>query len=136
MPLTDLKPGDSAVGALVVTAEHLASHIVEDTPDAFSTPALAALVERTAAEWLHGHLAPGEMTVGTQLVINHVAPTPRGMEVRVELTVVRVDDRQAEFEWVAHDEVEKIGHGTHHRVVIDAARFGERLKQKSERARG
>lgn len=131
MPLSDLHPGDSAVGAVVVQNEHLASAIVAGTPDAFSTPALVALVERTAAEWLKPHLEPGQMTVGTEMVVHHLAPTPRGMEVRAEVAIVRIGERRIDFEWVAHDEREKIGHGTHQRVVVDAARFTARLAEKS-----
>ncbi len=131
MPLSDLRPGDSAVGAVVVQTEHLASTITAGAPDAFSTPALVALVERTAADWLKAHLPPGLMTVGTAMVVNHTAPTPRGMEVRAEVTITKVDDRRIEFEWVAHDEREKIGHGTHQRAVVDVGRFAARLAEKS-----
>lgn len=131
MPLSDLRPGDSAVGALLVQAEHLASAVAESAPDAFSTPALVALVERTASEWVKLHLLPGQTTVGAQIVVNHTAPTPRGMEVRAEVTIVRVDERRIEFEWVAHDEREKIGHGTHQRVVVETKRLNERLATKS-----
>ncbi|MDW8047024.1 MAG: hotdog domain-containing protein [Chloroflexota bacterium] len=131
MPLSDLHPGDSAVGAVVVQTEHLASTITPGAPEAFSTPALVALVERTAADWLKGHLGPGQMTVGTSMVVYHTAPTPRGMEVRAEVTITAIDDRRIEFEWVAHDEREKVGHGTHQRAVVDAARFGARLVEKT-----
>jgi predicted thioesterase len=52
MALEDLKPGESVSHQVVCAPEHFASRIVAGTPDVFSTPALGALVERTAAEWI------------------------------------------------------------------------------------
>ena len=66
MALEDLKPGMTATLSVVAAPEHFASKIVSGTPDVFSTPALGALVEKTAAEWVGAHLAADQMTVGAQ----------------------------------------------------------------------
>jgi predicted thioesterase len=63
MALEDLKPGDSTILSVTAAPEHFASKIVAGTPDVFSTPALGALVEKTAAEWVGQHLGPDQMTV-------------------------------------------------------------------------
>ncbi|MGH2634446.1 MAG: thioesterase family protein [Tepidiformaceae bacterium] len=130
MPLTDLAPGMTASLSEVCAPEHFASRIVADTPDVFSTPALGALVEKTAAEWVAPHLEPGQMTVGTQMVVNHTAATPEGLAVTSTVTLTAIDGRRLDFAWTASDGVEEVGNGTHQRFIVDRARFEQRLAQK------
>lgn len=130
MGIDAMQVGAVARGSVRCGPEHFASRIVAGTPDVFSTPALGALVEKTAAEWMGQYLGSGEMTVGTQIVINHTAATPEGLEVAVEVRLVTVDGRRFEFEWTAHDGVEQVGHGTHQRYVVDRGRFEGRLATK------
>ncbi|HMO54886.1 MAG TPA: thioesterase family protein [Tepidiformaceae bacterium] len=130
MAIEDMKVGATATGSAVCAAEHFASNIVAGTPDVFSTPALGALVEGTAAEWMGSHLPADQMTVGAQIVINHTAATPEGMTVTAEVKLVAVDGRRFDFEWAASDGVDEVGNGTHQRFVVDRARFEQRLSAK------
>jgi len=57
-----------------------------------------------------------------------------GMEVRVRAELIEVDGRRLVFRVEAHDEVEKVGEGEHHRMIVDAERFGERVSKKRESA--
>jgi predicted thioesterase len=132
MPVNELQPGDSRQDSVTVAPEHFASRIVPGTPDVFSTPALGALVERTAALWLGEHLEPGQMTVGAQIVINHTAATPAGMTVTATVIVESVEGRKVDFTWVATDGVDAVGNGTHRRFVVDVARFEQGLAAKRE----
>ena len=130
MALEDQKPGQSVTGAVVAAPEHFASKIVSGTPDVFSTPALGALVEKTAAEWVGEHLSADQMTVGAQIVINHTAATPQGLTVTTSVTLAAVDGRKLDFTWTATDGVDEVGNGTHQRFVVDRARFEQRLAAK------
>jgi predicted thioesterase len=130
MPLSDLNVGDTVSRSALVAPEHFASRIVHGTPDVFSTPALGALVEKTAAEWVGQHLDPGQMTVGAQIVINHTAATPEGMTVTATVTLEVVEGRRLDFTWTATDGVDDVGNGTHQRFVVDSGRFMERLAAK------
>lgn len=130
MARTDGKPGMTASLSVVCGPEHFASRVVEGTPDVFSTPSLGALVEKTAAESIAPLLDPGQMTVGTQIVINHTAATPEGLTVTATLTLTAVDGRRLDFSWTASDGVEEVGNGTHQRFVVDRERFEQRLTQK------
>ena len=130
MPLDDLTPGAAASLSVVCAPEHFASRIVADTPDVFSTPALGALVEKAAAEWVATQLNPGQMTVGTQMVVNHTAATPEGLTITATVTLTAIDGRRLDFSWTASDGVEEVGNGTHQRFVVDRARFEQRLAQK------
>ena len=130
MVLDDLTPGMTASLSQLCRPEHFASRIVADTPDVFSTPALGALVERAAAEWVATQLDPGQMTVGTQMVINHTAATPEGLTVTAHLRLDGIDGRRLDFSWNASDGVETVGNGTHQRFIVDRSRFEQRLAQK------
>jgi len=130
MPLTPELVGQTETGAVVTGPEHFASKVFSGAPDVFSTPSLGALVEATAAGWLERQIESGQMSVGTQLVINHTGATPPDMQVSVETKVTAVDGRKVEFEWTARDAAEQVGHGTHQRFVVDAERFMKRLAEK------
>ncbi len=136
MGMEGMQVGATARQTVRCGPEHFASAIVPGTPDVFSTPALGALVEKVAAEWMAGHLAPGQMTVGSEIVIHHTAATPGGFEVTAEVRLVAVDGRRFDFEWTAHDGVEQVGHGTHQRFVVDRERFEARLRAKASQAGG
>jgi len=88
-------------------------------------------VEKTAAEFLAPQLDAGQMTVGTQIVINHTAATPAGLTVTATVTVTSVDGRSVGFSWTASDGVEEVGNGTHQRFVVDRDRFEQRLARKT-----
>lgn len=122
--------GDEATGSVTVASEHFASRIVEGTPDVFSTAALGALVEKTAAEWLQRFVTGGEMTVGTQIAINHTAATPEGKQVTVTVRLEAAEPPRYDFTWTAKDEAEDVGHGTHQRFVLERERFMRRLDRK------
>ena len=130
MALEDLKAGATASQSVTAAPEHFASRIVSGTPDVFSTPALGALVEKTAAEWVGEHLAPEQMTVGAQIVINHMAATPEGLTVTATVTLAAIDGRRLDFTWTATDGVDEVGNGTHQRFVVDRTRFEQRLAAK------
>lgn len=125
-----LNVGDEVQGSLTVGPEHFASAMVDGTPDVFSTPSLGALVEKTAADWLHGFVEDGQMSVGSQVVVNHTAATPGGQRVTVTVRLEAAEGPRHDFAWTASDEVEEIGNGTHQRFVVDRERFLGRLAKK------
>lgn len=131
MALTEDLVGQTESGTVTVAPEHFASKVFAGAPDVFSTPALGALIEATAAGWLARHIEVGQMSVGTQIVINHTGATPPGMAVIVETKVTAIDGRRIDYEWTASDAREQVGSGTHQRFVIDADRFLARLATKA-----
>jgi len=96
-----------------------------------ATPAMLALVERTALEMIQAYLPEEETTVGVEATIHHLAPTPLGMKVRAEVEVVQVEGRFVVVKADVFDTVEKVGEATHKRAVVQRAQFAERVKAKS-----
>lgn len=126
----ELVVGAERSGTVVVAPEHFASRIVAGTPEVFATASLGALVEKTATEWLNGSIEDGQMSVGTQITINHLAPTPEGRTVTVTVRLESAEPPKYEFTWTAGDGDEEVGNGTHQRFVIDRERFMRRVDRK------
>jgi predicted thioesterase len=98
--------------------------------DVLATPMLLQLIEQATMECLAPTLAADEISLGAYIELTHLAPTPVGFIVRVEVEVIGVDGRRVNFAVAAFDEREKIAEGTHERYVIDRARFLANLEDK------
>jgi fluoroacetyl-CoA thioesterase len=119
------------------TVPHLypESELFQDMPQVLATGFLVGLMEWACIEALRPHLDwPREQSLGTHVNFSHLAATPPGFIVTVEVKLERVEGRKLSFYLSAHDGVETISEGTHERVVIDAARFNSRIEQKSRDA--
>jgi fluoroacetyl-CoA thioesterase len=112
-----------------LTAKHLAGEVVA----VFSTPELVRFVEICALEGVRPFLKSGQDTVGTRVDIRHLAATPVGMRVTARCTLTEVDRRRLSFTFEVHDDLDKIGEGTHERFIIDRDKQQQRLQEKLAR---
>jgi fluoroacetyl-CoA thioesterase len=118
---------------LLVTPDHLANRFKDATlPPVLATPVMIMVMENAALNAIKPFLGAGESALGTRVDVRHLAATPAGRRVTGEAEVTRVDGRRIEFTIRARDGDEEIGIGTHERMVIDLAKFAERLKMKSD----
>ncbi len=113
-----------------VSEEHAAVHVGSGGSRVLATPWMIAFMERVAHRLLTEHLVEGDSSVGVLVNVRHLAPTPVGTSVRVRAEVVELKGSQVTFSVQAWDQEEKIGEGTHRRVVIDEARFLRRVEAK------
>lgn len=116
----------------IVTPETTAKAMRSGTLNVFATPSMIALIEETAWKSVAPHLEQGQATVGTALHINHLAPTPLGMNVRCETTLKEIDGRKLTFEVIVYDETGLIGYGTHERFIVNADKFQTKADAKSK----
>lgn len=96
----------------------------------YSTPSMVNDVEYTCYDAILPHLEEGENSVGSHIEIDHLGPTPLGMEVRIEVKVLELEKRRVKFAFAVHDAVEQVGRGTHTRFVVDQAKTRERVAAK------
>jgi fluoroacetyl-CoA thioesterase len=118
------------------TVPHLypESESFRQMPEVLATGYLVGLLEWACIEALRPHLDwPREQSLGTRINVSHLAATPPGLTVTVDVRLDRVEGRKLSFAVSAHDGADKISEGTHERVVIDHARFAARI---SDKARG
>ncbi len=119
-----------------VTPELAIDFLGPETARVLSTPSLIKLFEMTCRNLLREFLPPGEDSVGAWIEVRHMAPTPLGMKVTVEVEVSAVEGRRVDFKLKASDEREAVAEGAHQRYVVDVRRFDERVKQKARSALG
>lgn len=126
-----LIPGLIGERRLIVGQEHTASHLGSGGVPVYATPMLVLAMEEAALNAVAPLLDKGQTTVGYHLDIRHLAATPAGMRVTARAELVSVDGRMLSFKVEAHDDVEKIGEGTHIRAIIDIERFKAKVSAKS-----
>lgn len=115
------------------TVPHLYAEFVEfrQMPDVLATGFLVGLIEHVCQLAIKPYLDwPREQSLGTQVSFSHLAATPPGFTIRVSCTVTKVDGRRVRFAARAHDGVDLISEGSHERVIIDAAKFSQRVARK------
>jgi predicted thioesterase len=123
--------------AIIVSPEHLANRFKDATlPGVLATPVMIMAMENAALNAIKPYFEAGESALGTRVDVRHLAATPLGRRVVAFAEVTGVVGRHIEFEVHAVDGAEEIGRGTHQRVLIDLARFSERLAAKFDRKAG
>jgi predicted thioesterase len=127
------RPSIGTVGQLTFTVgtEHIIDFADDGMPAILSTPRLIGLIERTARESLYPFLNPDERSVGIELELRHLAPTPLGASVTCVTRVIQVEGSQITFQVEARDSHEAIARGLHKRAVIRVASFARRVAAKT-----
>jgi fluoroacetyl-CoA thioesterase len=118
-----IKVGMSAERTLVVPPERTVGHFVSHMPMVYATPMMILEMEMASADAIAAVLAPGWITVGTEVDIRHLAATPVGATVRTTAKVVAVERRVIRFEVEAFDDKRRIGEGRHARGLVNVASF-------------
>ena len=125
-----LTPGLTGRTELVVGEEHTAPRVGSGKVHVLATPVMINLFEGAALAAIEHLLPPGYQSLGTHLDVRHIAATPVGMKVYALAEVLEVKDRTVHFSLEAHDEKELIGDGRHERVVVNVAKFDQRVARK------
>ena len=125
-----MTPGLSGSASLVVAEEHTAPRVGSGRVHVLATPVMINLIEAAALEAIERLLPPGHQSLGTVLNVRHIAATPVGMRVTATAEVTAVEGRTIRFRVEARDERELIGDGMHERVVVNVAKFDQRVQRK------
>ncbi len=127
---TLIVPGATGKAKLRVAEEHTAPRVGSGRVHVLATPVMINLIEAAALDALDKHLPPGYQSLGTRLDVKHIAATPVGMKVSAKVQVSRVEGRTVYFSVKVKDEMELVGEGAHERVVVNVAKFDERIRKK------
>lgn len=125
-----LQPGLSLDLTFPVTPDLTAKAVGSGTLEVLATPIMIARMEQAAWTAVAPHLAEGEGTVGTLMNVQHLSPTPVGMEVTCRAELVRAEGRRLVFQVSAWDARGPVGQGSHERAVIQNQRFVEKAQSK------
>jgi fluoroacetyl-CoA thioesterase len=130
LDLSQIKPGLEGRAELVVEEAHTAPKIGSGRVRVLATPVMINLMEAAALDAIERLLPNGYQSLGIRLDVTHQAATPVGMRVTASARVLAIEGRTVRFSVEARDEIEMIGAGTHERVIVNVARFDERVQRK------
>ena len=134
LDLTAIRPGLSGSASLVVGPEHTAPRIGSGRIPVLATPVMISLIEAAALAAAEPLLPTGHQSLGIRLDVRHFAATPVGLTVGATAQVLNVEGRTISFRVAARDDREAIGDGLHERVVVNVARFDDRVQRKARGA--
>jgi fluoroacetyl-CoA thioesterase len=110
------------------------SPIIAVMPKVFATGFMIVLMEWTCTQLLSDHRDQGEGSLGTHVDVSHLAATPPGFTVTVDVECIEVNRRKGVFKVRAHDGIDLIGEGRHERVVVSWDRFKAKVAEKAKAA--
>ena len=132
-PTANVHPGLTGSVEILVGTRDMAPHVGSGKVKVLATPVMVSLMEEASLNAVEGLLPPGHQSVGTRLDITHVKATPVGLRVTAHAEVTRVEGRRITFRVWADDEKERIGEGTHERIVVEVSQFDLRAQEKAPR---
>ncbi len=132
-----LQPGLTYTFKFKVPENKTVPHLYPESPEfqvmpkVLATGFMVGLFEWTCIQAINPHIDwPREQTVGIDVKLNHIAATPPGLTVTVNVKLEEVEGRKLVFSIVADDGIDKISEGTHDRFIIDAAKFNAKMAAK------
>jgi len=126
------KIGTVGETTFVVEQKHCIEFATDGMPAVLSTPNLVGVLERTARQAIAPFLETDERSVGVELDLRHLAPSPLGAKVTATAKVIGASGRLVDFQIEARDEHELIVRGVHKRAVIRVEAFTKRVKAKTK----
>lgn len=104
-----ISPGLRGQKQTLVCEHNVAGHVSK-----FSTPSMIQLMEQAAMAGVTGHLQEGEVSVGIEVNVRHLASADIGAHAEL----IEVERNRLTFQVDAYDAGRKIGEGTHKRAII------------------
>ena len=123
----EFKIGTEKEIEILVTPKDTAKSYGSGLVEVFATPAMIALMEKTALELTMPFLEKGMNTVGTEINVKHIKATPLGKRVQSYAKLIEAHGAKLIFEVEAYDEDGMIGKGIHKRYVINEEEFMKSL---------
>jgi predicted thioesterase len=112
----------------IVNANNVATVVGSGSVEVFATPAMIALMEKTANNSLRDHLPEGCVTVGVEINTKHIKASGLGKEIVCKSELIKVDGKKLFFNISAYEGEDLIGQASHTRVVVDKEKFLNNLK--------
>lgn len=131
-----VKPRVGLEGSYFMTVEdrHLAPADGGDPRvNVLSTPYMVWLMERAVTDTIRDHDNPDEVSLGTRIELDHMAPTPVGHRVTARAVLTHIDGLRLTFEIVVKDEKGVVAVGKLWRFQLPVDKFREKVKEKGKK---
>ena len=117
-------------GKYTILEENSAKNMGSGDLDVLSTPSLVAFMENAAKNYLNNFLTQELGSVGSNININHLAPTLIGNTITITGKVTEIiKDKIINFSIEAYEGNKKIGTANHTRVIINNNKFIEKISK-------
>jgi fluoroacetyl-CoA thioesterase len=107
------------------SAKSLSISTDDDFPEVLATSRMVALMELAAARLMKNLLIEGQLSVGVNVNVNHMAATSVGSTVRAVAEFQGMNDKLYAFNVELYDAGGLAGNGTHTRAIISTSRLLE-----------
>lgn len=125
-----LEIGKTAEVTVRVDSTNTAKSVGSGSLEVFSTPAMVALMEKSACECIKDMLEEGTTTVGTKICAEHLSATPVSMDVTCKCELTAVEGRKLSFHIEAFDNAGLIGKAEHDRYIVQTEKFMKKATEK------
>ena len=111
-----------------VTENNTAKFMGSGDLDVLATPSLVAFMENAAKNYLNSFLTEDLGSVGSNININHIAPTLVGKKITIQGEIIQIiKEKIIIFSLEAFENDKKIGDAEHTRVIINNQKFISKL---------
>ena len=96
-------------------------------PQVAATPYLVTIAEFACAQLVQGQLEPGQITVGSRVVIDHLGPSKVGAELGVKTALVNREKNRFKFAVQIEDGARTVAKVEHERAAVSLEKLMKAL---------
>lgn len=122
-----LRVGSIGEAIATVTSKETAITLGSGAVNVYGTPAMIALMEAATVSAVDPYLTGGRVSIGMDIAVRHVSPTPIGEQVTAIAEITRIDGKRVTLEVRVWDEHDLIGIGTIVRYLVNHEEFTRRV---------
>jgi predicted thioesterase len=120
-------PELSSVTRVTVELKDTVGALVPGMPHVAATPYLVTVAELACGRLVHGLLQPGQITVGSRVVIDHLGPSKVGAELVLKTTLVKREKNRFKFSVRIEDGDRTVAMMEHERAAVSLEKIMKAL---------
>jgi fluoroacetyl-CoA thioesterase len=120
-------PELSSVTRVTVEPKDTVGALVPGMPQVAATPYLVTVAELACGRLVHDLLQPGQITVGSRVVIDHLGPSKVGAELVLKTTLVQREKNRFKFSVRIEDGDRTVAVMEHERAAVSLEKIMKAL---------
>ncbi len=111
-------PELSSISRVIVEPKDTVGAMVPGMPPVAATPYLVAIAEIACGRLVQDLLEPGQITVGSRVIIDHLGPSKVGAELVIKAALVKRDRNRFKFSVSIEDGARTVATMEHERAAV------------------
>ncbi len=124
---TNAAPPPTSVTRVTVAPKDTVGALEPSMPQVASTPFLVTIAEVACANLVKGLLEPGQVTVGTRVIIDHLGASKVGAELVVKAALLSREKNRFRFAVEIDDGARTVGKVEHERAAVSLEKLMKAL---------